>query len=344
MKFAPLSEAWHRWRLLALFLLSASCPTVGGQAVMEGVMMRNADVYALALRMPDGSIQAQRLPWFSLTRFFLFKLPFLRGFPLLVETLINGIKALNRSAEALAAGEEEPLQGWQLALTMLFAVIMAVVLFVVLPHGLSLLMQWLGMGGSVEGLSFHLWDGFFKCCIFMLYIRAISLVPDIRRVFQYHGAEHKTIHAFESGQTVDAEFAARMSRLHPRCGTTFLLFVICISIVLHAVLVPLLLAHWTPEQAWLKHAGTLLFKIVLIVPISALAYELIRFAARLDDGPLATILRAPGLALQCMTTAEPEEGQLEVAVVALSVALGPEYAARVLTVPHWLLDDMPAEH
>ena len=175
----------------------------------------------------------------------------------------------------------------------------------------------------------------------MLYIRAISWVPDIRRVFQYHGAEHKTIHAFESGQTVDADFAARMSRLHPRCGTTFLLFVICISIVLHAVLVPLLLAYWSPEQAWLKHAGTLLFKIALIVPISALAYELIRFAARLDDGIAATILRAPGLALQRLTTEEPDEGQLEVAIVALYEALGPEDGARVLTVPHSLQDDVP---
>ena len=338
----PFSGAWRRCRrLLTASLLAAGCPTVGGQAVMEGVMMRNADVYALALRMPDGSIQARRLPWFSLTRFCLFKLPFVRGFPLLVETLVNGIKALNRSAEALAEGEEEPLQNWQLALTMLCAVGMAVLLFVVAPHGLSLLMQWLGLGGAVEGLSFHLWDGFFKCCIFMLYIRAISWVPDIRRVFQYHGAEHKTIHAFESGQTVDADFAARMSRLHPRCGTTFLLFVICISIVLHAVLVPLLLAYWSPEQTWLKHAGTLLFKIALIVPISALAYELIRFAARLDDGIAATILRAPGLALQRLTTEEPDEGQLEVAIVALYEALGPEDGARVLTVPHSLQDDVP---
>ncbi len=339
---SPLSGARRRRRLLAAALLAADCPTVGGQAVMEGVMMRNADVYALALRMPDGSIQARRLPWFSLTRCRLLKLPFARGFPLLLETLINGVGALNRSAEALAEGEEEPLEGWQLALTMLCAVGMAVALFVVAPHALSLLMQWLGLGGAVEGLSFHLWDGFFKCCIFMLYIRAISLVPDIRRVFQYHGAEHKTIHAFESGQTVDADFAARMSRLHPRCGTTFLLFVICISIVLHAVLVPLLLRYWTPDQVWLKHAGTLLFKIALIAPISSLAYELIRFAARLDDGLPATILRAPGLALQRLTTDEPDEGQLEVAVVALAAALGPEERARVLTAPYSLQDETPA--
>ena len=159
-------------------------------------------------------------------------------------------------------------------------------------------------------------------------------MPDIRRVFQYHGAEHKTIHAFESGEEVNAANAARMSRLHPRCGTTFLLFVICISIILHAVLVPMLLALYTPQSAVAKHALTLFFKLLLMVPISALAYELIRYAARLREGFWATILRAPGLALQRLTTYEPDESQLEVAVVALREALGPDDGARVHTVAY----------
>ena len=218
--------------------------------------------------------------------------------------------------------------------TLAAALLMAIGLFVVVPHLMSLLMLWLHLGGDVEGLSFHLWDGFFKCCIFMGYIKAISYVPDIRRVFQYHGAEHKTIHAFESGGAVDAAHAARMSRLHPRCGTTFLLFVICISIVLHAVLVPMLLALYTPQSAVAKHALTIFFKLLLMAPISALAYELIRYAARLPEGPLAQVLRAPGLALQKLTTYEPDESQLEVAVVALSEALGPDAGERVRPVPY----------
>lgn len=291
-------------RLVSL-MLTAGCPTVGGQAVLEGVMMRNGDAYALALRRPDGEIVARRMPWFSLTRHPWLKKPFVRGFPVLIETLVNGIKALNRSAEHQAEGTEEELKGWHLVLTLLLSLAMAVGLFVVVPHLLSLLMQWLELGGGVEGLTFHLWDGLFKCLIFMGYIWAISFVPDIRRVFQYHGAEHKVIHAFEAGGDVDAATAARMSRLHPRCGTTFLLFVISISIILHAVLVPLLLFIYCPEGAVAKQALTIVFKLLLMVPISALAYELIRYAARMPDGFMATLLRAPGLTLQRMTTAEP---------------------------------------
>ena len=320
-------------RLVSL-MLTAGCPTVGGQAVLEGVMMRNGDAYALALRRPDGEIVARRLPWFSLTRHPWLKKPFVRGFPVLIETLVNGIKALNRSAEQQAEGSEEELKGWHLVLTLLLSLAVAVGLFVVVPHLLSLLMQWLDLGGGVEGLTFHLWDGLFKCLIFMGYIWAISFVPDIRRVFQYHGAEHKVIHAFEAGGDVDAATAARMSRLHPRCGTTFLLFVIGISIILHAVLVPLLLFFYCPEGAVAKQALTIVFKLLLMVPISALAYELIRYAARMPDGFMATLLRAPGLTLQRMTTAEPDERQLDVAVVARREALGAQAGDNIITAPY----------
>lgn len=306
---------------------------------MEGIMMRYGPSYALAVRCPDGRIRTRRLPWFSLTRRPWLKKPFVRGFPVLLETLVNGIKALNRSVEVAAEGQGEELSNWELLLSLGLAVLMAVGLFVVAPHLLSLLMLWLGWGGDVEGLSFHIWDGFFKASIFMAYIWLISWVPDIRRVFQYHGAEHKTIHAYESGEEVSAASAASMSRLHPRCGTTFLLFVICISIVLHAILVPLLLLAWTPDNAPAKHALTVFFKLALIIPISALAYELIRYAARMSDGPLSHVLRAPGLTLQRLTTSEPDNGQLEVAVVALHTALGEDAPERVQPVSHELWHD-----
>lgn len=305
-------------------LVKDACPLVGGQAVVEGIMMRNGDTYALAVRHADGSIIAERQPWFSLTHSSILKKPFLRGFFILLETLINGIKALNRSAEQAAEGESEKLEKWQLVLTMGIALSMAIVLFVLLPHGLSVGMHWLELSGDVNGLSFHLWDGIFKCLIFIGYILSISLLPDIRRVFQYHGAEHKVIHAFENGGEVTAIEAARMSRLHPRCGTTFLLFVIAISIVLHTILVPFLLIIWVPENAIIKHVLTIVFKLFLVVPISALAYELIRAAARMGDTTWGYALRAPGLLLQRLTTYEPNHAQLEVAVVALYEALGPD--------------------
>ncbi len=317
-------------RSLLTKIVSNTCPVVGGQAVMEGVMMRHQDHYALAVRHADGTIVAERKPWFSLTKHPLLKWRFVRGFPVLLETLVNGIKALNRSAEQAAEGENEKLETWHIVVTMLVALGMAVVLFVILPHMLSLLMTWMGLGGDVEALSFHLWDGLFKCAIFVSYIVAISLLPDIRRVFQYHGAEHKVIHTFESGGEVTAHEAMRMSRLHPRCGTTFLLFVICISIILHALLVPLLLAIWSPESAISKHAVTLLFKLALMIPIASLAYELIHVAARMNQySLLGRILRAPGLLLQRLTTYEPKHDQVEVAIVALYEALGKDAPEQV---------------
>ncbi len=320
--------------ILKTLILNKTCPTVGGQAVMEGVMMRNGDNYALAVRHADGSIVAERRPWFTLTKSNFLKKRFVRGFPILLETLVNGIKALNRSAEQAVEGEEEKLETWQLVLTMILAIGMAILLFVVAPHMLSILMQWLGLGGGVEGLSFHLWDGLFKCCIFVGYIVAISFLPDIRRVFQYHGAEHKVIHNFEAGDEVTTANAMRMSRLHPRCGTTFLLFVISISIVLHAVLVPALLMLWTPESAVYKHILTIFFKLLLMLPISALAYELIHAAARMGDTLLGRILRGPGLFLQMLTTYEPDHEQVEVAIVALYEALGQDAPEHVRPVPY----------
>ena len=316
---------------MSLFSAPAASVSIGGQAVMEGVMIRNGDMYALALRRADGAIVAERLPWFTLTRGWL-KAPFLRGFPTLIETLVNGIKALSKSAVHSAEDEGEDIKGWHLALTMIVSIGMAMLLFVAAPHLFSIGMQWLGLGGGVEGVTFHLWDGLFKFLIFVGYILAISCVPDIRRVFQYHGAEHKVIRAFESGDEVSASAACRFSRLHPRCGTTFLLFVLSLAIVLHTVTVPLLLHGWTPGNAAAKHGGILIFKLLLMIPISALAYELIRYAARIGDHFAGRTLRAPGMLLQLLTTGEPDMQQLEVAVVSLAVALGPD-APSTMNVP-----------
>lgn len=320
-------KAAGRGSLLPFFLSAA--PLVGGQAVMEGVMMRNGDTYAVALRRADGSIDVQCRPWFSLTNNPVLRQPFLRGFPILIETLVNGIRALNHSAALVASEDGEELSGWSLFLTICLSLALAVGLFVVAPHLLSLLMKELGLGGDVEGLSFHLWDGLFKFVIFVGYIVFISLVPDIRRVFRYHGAEHKTIHAFESEGEISAESAAGFSRLHPRCGTTFLLFVLSIAIVLHTFLVPAFLLFQTPESAFAKHFATLCFKLALMIPISAVAYEIIRYAARLENSIWGPILRAPGMFLQLLTAWEPGREQIEVAVAALAGALGPETPTRL---------------
>ena len=329
--------------LSVIMLCSKACslPVVGGQAVMEGILMRNGASYALAVRRPSGAISVEKRSWRTVGPKGLRSKKFLRGFPILVETLSNGIRALNRSAD-LSCGEddEKPMGRMETAFTLLFALGMAIVLFVAAPHALALGMQWLGLGGGMEGFTFHVWDGLYKFLMFVGYIAAISLLPDIRRVFQYHGAEHKTIHAFEAGGMVTVATARQGSRLHPRCGTTFLLFVLSLAILLHTVLVPLMLMAWHPESAPLRHAGIVLFKILLIVPVSSLAYELIRWSAVLEDGFWAKLLRAPGLFLQYLTTREPDDAQLEVAVAALREALGPDspYAERFETAENTVME------
>lgn len=319
-------------RTLAWFVTSEKCESlaVGGQAVMEGVMMRNGDRLAIAVRKPEGEIVAQNRLWFTLLDFSLLRRPFIRGFPVLLETLVNGIKALNFSAEIAVASEGEELKPWQLFLTLVAAIGFAVLLFVILPHLVTIGINLLGFSSDLKGLSFHLWDGFFKASIFLGYILAISRLPDIRRVFEYHGAEHKVIWAYENHENeITTETAGRQSRLHPRCGTTFMLFVMAISILLHAVLVPLVLIFWKPGNIVLEHAGIVVFKLFLMIPISALAYEAIRYAAKLESGMIAFVLRAPGMLLQKLTTREPEAAQLEVAMVALHEALGDEAAVPI---------------
>lgn len=301
----------------------AACHTIGGQAIMEGIMMRNFNQYALAVRDPDGHIHSECHPWRSLSRGRWLGLPFLRGFPILLETMWNGIGALNRSVE-LAGGESAPASRWQAFLSIFLAILFALALFVIAPHLLSLAMLMLGLGGDVDGLDFHLWDGFFKTVIFICYIWLISLIPDIRRVFEYHGAEHKTIHAYEQDRLDNLANVAAMSRMHPRCGTTFLLFVIVLSIILQALAVPFFIRVASFEGIMATHAATLAFKLLLVAPISALAYELIRYAARLPEGIVSFFLQAPGLALQRLTTREPARDQLEVAVRALSLATRPD--------------------
>ncbi|MBU4243505.1 MAG: DUF1385 domain-containing protein, partial [Proteobacteria bacterium] len=178
-----------------LGLLALAAPqAVGGQAVIEGVMMRARNTLAIAIRKSVGTITTEVRPWFTLVRHPWLKKPFLRGFPVLMETMVNGIKALNYSAMQAADDDDEDggeLTTWHLVLTMVLALGAALGLFVVLPHFLSVGMEYMGLAGDVDSLSFHLWDGVIKMVIFVGYILAISYIPDIRRVFQYHGAEHK---------------------------------------------------------------------------------------------------------------------------------------------------------
>ncbi len=304
-------------------LLSAQA-TVGGQAVMEGVMMRSKNRLAIAVRKPNGEIVVQTRPWFSLTSLPILQKPFLRGFPVLLETLVNGISALNYSAKEALDEDDGDLKPWALVLTLITSVAFALGLFVVVPHLFSLAMGWFGLSGDVKTISFHMWDGLFKVVIFFVYVIAISFLPDIRRVFQYHGAEHKVIWAYESGVALTPKAARAFSRLHPRCGTAFLLFVLAVSIALYTFLVPLILNWYAPENNIIRQIFIIGVKLVLMVPISSVAFEIIKFSGKFSDNIVCRAMSCPGLFMQLLTTHEPDDEQLEVAIAALKSALGRE--------------------
>lgn len=311
-----------RW----LFALAAP-QAVGGQAVIEGVMMRAKDNLAIAIRKSDGEIVTEVRPWFSLLRYSWLKKPFLRGFPVLMETMVNGIKALNFSAVQAAEDDDEDggeLTTWHLVLTMILALGAALGLFVVLPHFASVLMEQLGWAGDVDSLSFHIWDGAIKMTVFIGYILAISFIPDIRRVFQYHGAEHKVIWTWEDGKDLKPASTHVYSRLHPRCGTAFLLFVLAISILLYTVLVPFLLHFYSPENFVFKHLYIVGLKLFLMIPVSCVAYEMIKFSGKYSKHVVCKMMCWPGLMMQLLTTKEPDDSQIEVAIAALQCAVNAE--------------------
>lgn len=328
--------------LLALFSALASqndkssCESlaVGGQAVMEGIMMRNGNFLSIAIRQANGTIVAIKRPWKALFSSAISKKPWLRGFPILVETMVNGIKTLNTSVEYAAPEDEaEKIQPWQLVLTLVIALAFAILFFIVIPHFLTIGLKYLSIAGDMNSISFHVWDGLLKFAMFVGYIALIGRVEDIRRVFEYHGAEHKSIAAYEGRENpITPAAAAAYSRLHPRCGTTFMLFVIVISIILHSFFIPAFLWVWTPDNVIAKHIIVLILKIALVVPISAAAYELIRKAAQMKSLIGRWVLQSPGLLLQSLTTKEPDYLQLEVGLVALKEALG-EHAGVTIETP-----------
>ncbi len=291
---------------------------VGGQAVIEGVMMRAPRSVAIAVRRPDGEIVVRKELVVPLSeRFPIVKLPILRGAVALFTSLIIGIKALNFSANEAMTEEEKDkesikegggeLSSWAMAGTMTVAFGFGICLFFLFPLYLTKLMTPV-IGDN--NIIFNLVDGVIRVIVFLLYIWAISRMKDIQRVFQYHGAEHKSIFAFEAGDELTVENVRGFSRLHPRCGTSFLLIVMLVSIAVFS-LIPKL---W---PFYLK-AGS---RIILLPMIAGISYEFLKWSATHENHPLVKMIIAPGLALQRLTTREPDDSQLEVAIRSLNEAL-----------------------
>lgn len=285
---------------------------IGGQAVIEGVMMRGLTGYSVAVRQPDGGVAIRKDRLVSVTTKYPFlKTPVLRGSVVLIQSLILGIRALNYSASVASEGEEgEPeMSNWAIAGSMLMALVLGVGLFILAPLGLTNLIRHYLLP-DMGNFAYNAIDGVIRAIFFFVYVASISLMDDIKRVFQYHGAEHKTVFTFEANEELTVENARGKSTLHPRCGTSFLMFVMAISILVFS-LVPST-AHFT-----IKFGA----RIVLMPLIAGLAYEVIRFSARHLTNPVCRVLVRPGMWLQRITTKEPDDKQLEIAIIALKEAL-----------------------
>lgn len=318
--------AFHRTvrqslRLIALPLLQAQEEALmGGQAVIEGVMMRSPHSYAVAVRQPSGSLAVKQAylgrpsdnhPWL--------KLPILRGLGVLGQALVLGMRALRYSAEQAleephAAGAEPKkpteLNGWMLAANIAFSLVFFIVLYKLVPLYLATLATHRYLR-TESNLAFNLLDGSIRIVLFLGFLILISQWKEIQRVFEYHGAEHKVVWAFEKRGPINVETARACTRFHPRCGTSFLLVVMGISMVVYMFL-PF-------HTFWLRFLG----RIVLLPVIAGISYEFIRFAAK-SKGRLWDWASQPGLWLQRVTTREPDDSQLETAIKALETAMALE--------------------
>ncbi len=288
--------------------------TVGGQAVIEGVMMRSTTALAVAVRTPNGEISVKRETLKDPeVRPKILRLPIIRGVITLFQALYLGIQALNFSANQSLDEEDTELSPLSLTLTMVFAFGVGIALFVYLPLFLTNLLEGVLPHITHSSVLFNLVDGVIRLGIFLLYMFGISRVKELRRVFEYHGAEHKTIFAYENNEELTAEHADKYSTFHPRCGTNFLLIVMMISILLFSVL-------RSDAAFYLKF----LSRIVFVPLIAGVSYEIIRLAARHQDKMWARWMTKPGLSLQRITTKPPSKDQLEVAIRALQEVLDME--------------------
>jgi uncharacterized protein YqhQ len=296
--------------------------TVGGQAVIEGVMMRAPEGWAVAVRNPEGRIEARRgdLPRLS-SRSVAARIPFVRGVGVLAESLSLGMRALSWSAR-VADEEEEELSSAAMALSIVVALAFAIGVFVLVP---TFVAKWVAGGNDVV---LAVVETVLRIALFVGYVWAIGLWEDVARVYRYHGAEHKTIHAYEHGDPLSVAEVQKYSPAHPRCGTSFLLLVLLISSILFGVL---------GDLPWL---WLVVSRIVLIPVVAGISYEILRFSG-LRDGWFADVIAAPGLWLQKLTTGEPDDGQVEVAIASLLTALDPPAREEALArgpVPEASLD------
>ncbi len=295
--------------------------SVGGQAVIDGVMIRGPTMYVVAVRKNKGMIAKKSLV--PKKKYKLMKLPFIRGFVGIVEMLVIGIKSLTWSAEQ-ASGGGEKISKNEIAWTLLFSVAAVILFFVALPYFITNLV---GFTEEKKPILFNFVDGVVKILIFLVYIFAISFMKDVKVMFQYHGAEHKAIHCYEDGRKLNAKNVRKFTTLHPRCGTSFLLIVFIVSILVFSFLPSLILAYYQKFLAfgfWTRKAILFCSRIILLPVIAGISYEVLKASDKKQDNLIFRIISLPGLALQRITTQEPSKKQIEVAIFSLKRLLKAE--------------------
>ena len=285
-------------------------PVIGGQAIIEGVMMQNGDRIAVAVRrQSDGEILVKRLP--ARFRFKkLGKIPFLRGLFRLFDMMSLGLRALNLSTQ-LAFPEEEQMSKGSTFVTFAIAIVVAIGAFMVLPLYLTSFIPGLRLGSSIV---FNLVEGLVRMSFFFVYLLLISRMKDIRRVFQYHGAEHKVVHTYEADEELTVENAQKHTTLHPRCGTAFLMTVFVIAILIFSLV--------GQPTLWVK----ILSRLLLLPVVAGVSYEVLRFSGRNYNRWWVRALAQPGLWLQKLTTGEPDDAMVEVAIASMKQVLDPVQA------------------
>lgn len=280
----------------------------GGQAVIEGVMMRGPKEMAVAVRKQAGDIVIDTKPINSLAQKYPFlKWPLLRGVLALFEAMVIGVKVLTYSANMAFDEEEETLSGREIAFTVFLAVGLAVLLFVIIPAAAAFFLK-----AYVNTFWQNILEGVLRIAIFLGYVLAIGRMSDVQRVFQYHGAEHKVIHAYEAGEKLTVDNARKYTTLHPRCGTSFMLVVLVLTIFLFSFL------H-TPDIL-----SRIASRLLLLPVVAGLGYEFIKWSGKYACRSWVKAIIAPGLWLQKLTTREPDDSQLEVAICALEAVLAKE--------------------
>ncbi|MBI4698822.1 MAG: DUF1385 domain-containing protein [Nitrospirae bacterium] len=281
---------------------------IGGQAVIEGVMMKSPRAWTVAVRGPNREICFQRNNLKELPK--LLKKPVIRGFVTLTQALVIGIKALAFSAEKAIEEEEEKPSSFSMGITVFISIALGLGLFLLLPLYCTKLLGAVFQSVNDSRMLFNLVDGIIRIIFFLIYIISINASRDIRRVFQYHGAEHKVVHAYEAGSELTPENVEPYSILHPRCGTSFLLVVMVFSIMTFSFI---------PKE--LPLMGKFLSRIIFIPLIAGCSYEFIRFSSKRISNPFIKAMAAPGLYLQRLTALEPSQDQIEVAIEAMREVL-----------------------